>query len=78
MADSMICDEIEMALEDGPIEVPTHGAFRRVAKIHGSSVAVKRALGSLIRRGVVIRHRPKMEGCTEQEPPITFSLSNSY
>jgi len=76
MADTVICDEIEAALlESGPIEVESHGAFRHTAKIHGSADAVKRALGSLIKRGIVIRHRPAPEGCSNQLAPITFEHS---
>lgn len=75
MADALICDEIQAVLEKGPIKVGTHGDFRHVAKIHGSCDAVKRALGSLIKREIVIRHRPAPEGCSNQKPPITFELS---
>lgn len=75
MADALICDEIQAALENGPIRVKTHNEFRYEAQIHGSADAVKRALGSLIKRGVVKRHRPAPEGCSNQKPPITFELS---
>jgi hypothetical protein len=75
MADSVICDEIQAALENGPIKVKTHNEFRYKAKIHGSADAVKLALGSLIKRGVVRRHRPAPEGCSDQKYPITFELS---
>ncbi len=74
MADPLIKDEIFTALEDGPITVTTHGEFRSAARVHGSSNQVKRALGSLIKDGVVRRHRPAPNGCTAPEQPITFSL----
>ncbi len=75
MADPLICDEICVVLsEQGPIEVDTHGAFRHQAGIHGSSKAVKRALGSLIKRGKVRRHRPEPRGCSDVVQPITFEL----
>lgn len=77
MADSLICDEILVALERGSVTVQTHGELRHVCKIHGSSKDVKRALGSLINRGEVIRHRPIPQGCSDQLQPITFSRPDS-
>ena len=75
MADSLICDQIEARLLDhGPITVMTHGEFRTKAAISGSSKSVKRALGSMIKRGKVIRHRDSPEGCTPEPQPITFKL----
>lgn len=73
MADTLICDEILTALEEGSATVPTHGAFRTQMGIGGSSKAVKRALGSLIRRGLVVRHRPEPHGCSDDGQPITFT-----
>lgn len=76
MADSVICDEIKVALlEKGPIVVPSDGAFRHVAGINGSSRAVKSALASLIQQGVVRRHRRMPEGCTDSECPVKFELA---
>lgn len=77
MADPMICDEIFAALEQQEIVVDTHGAFRHKAGIHGSSKAVKRALGSMIKAGKVVRQRPEPEGCSGGYRPITFRLNHS-
>lgn len=74
MSDPLIKDEIFTVLEKGPITVATYGEFRYAAGVHGSSSEVKRALGSLIRDGVVLRERPAPAGCTAPEQPITFSL----
>ena len=79
MADAIVRDEICNTLRDnGSIVVSTYGEFRHVAKINGSSVEVKRALGSLIRDGYVIRSRDPMQGCTDVERPITFRLHPQY
>ena len=81
MSDSVIEDEIRTALresKDGRIVVQTHGMFRYEARVHGSSKSVKRTLGSMIRRGVVMRSREPMQGCTDMERPITFRLNPAY
>ena len=81
MSDSVIEDEIRTALresKDGRIVVLTHGMFRHEARVYGSSKSVKRTLGSMIRRGVVLRTRPPMQGCTDTERPITFRLNPEY
>lgn len=75
MADPMICDEIFAALELQEVVVDTHGEFRHKADIHGSSKAVKRALGSMIEHGLVTRHRPEPNGCSDVYRPITFRLT---
>lgn len=76
MADQLIEDEIHCALLEGPVRVPTHGQFRYKAGIGGSSMAVKRALGSMISRGLVLRHRPLPQSCTSGEEPITIRLAH--
>ena len=81
MADSVIEDEIQTALRESPtgrIVVATHGEFRYQASVNGSSKEVKRALGSLIQRGAVVRSREPMQGCTDVERPITFRLHPQY
>lgn len=81
MADSVIEDEICVVLREkdrGSVTVPTHGMFRYETGVHGSSKEVKRALGSLIKRGVVVRSREPMQGCTDMERPISFRLNPRY
>lgn len=80
MADSVIEDEICTVLRErkNEIVVPTHGMFRYEADVQGSSKSVKRALGSLIRRGVVVRYREPMQGCTDEERPIRFRLNPNH
>lgn len=81
MADSVVEDEILSSIresETGKIVVATHGEFRHVARLHCSSKEAKRTLGSMIRRGIVVRSREPMQGCTDTERLITFRLHPAH
>lgn len=76
MADQVVCDDILSQLrEHGPITVASESEFSEVAGVNvaWSKSEVKQALGSLIDRRMVRRHRPRPEGATDPGQPITFS-----
>ena len=78
MADAVLCDEILVVLEErGPIKVDSGSEFKAQAGInpHWSNTAVKRALGSLISSGKVLRVRAQLQGCSDTGQPITYRLA---
>lgn len=75
MADPVLCDEILVTLEErGAVTVDRPGEFKEKAGINPawSKNQVKKALGSLIDRKLVVRHRPPQQSCSDPGQPITF------
>lgn len=77
MADPAVCNEVLTSLRHlgGPVTARNIEEFRdKLDLTQYSKTEVKRAMGSLIDRGLVIRSRPRPEGITASAAPITIRL----
>ena len=80
MADSILCDEIIVKLEErGFVRVDRPCDFKSELGINSewSNTQIKRALGSLISRGKVLRHRAELQSCSDNGQPVTYRFAHS-
>lgn len=79
MADPALCERIVEALKwiGGPVTARNPAELREKLGISWSNTQFKRALGSLIDRGVVLRSRPNPEGPGDSYQPVTIRLRTS-
>lgn len=80
MADSILCEEILVRLEErGYVRVERLGDFKSELGINPewSNTQIKRALGSLISNGKVLRHRAGLQSCCDNGQPVTYRFAHN-